>query len=93
MATYRTVTPEEVPAAVSLWDEVFGVGRVFFESLLAGDGPDAHDRLLVAEEDGKFVSSVHVFLRRQRDLEGTPRQVGAIGSVSTLPDHRGRGHS
>lgn len=93
MAIYRTVTAEEAPAAVSLWDEVFGVGREFFETLLAGDGPDAHDRLLVAEEDGTFVSSVHVFLRWQRDLAGTPRKVGAIGSVSTHPDHRGKGHS
>jgi ribosomal protein S18 acetylase RimI-like enzyme len=93
MAIYRTVTPEEVGNAVTLWDEVFGVGREYFETLLAGDGPDVHDRLLVAEEDGKFVSSVHVFLRRQRDLAGNARKVGAIGSVCTLPEHRGKGHS
>ncbi len=92
MTEYRLLAAEEYSAAVELWTGVFGVEREFFTSLLEGGGPG--DNVSVAAlEDGQIVSSVHVFMRQIRDRSGTPLKVGGIGSVSTHPDHRKKGHS
>ncbi len=81
-----------MPEAVDLWTTVFGVGKPFFTSLLEGGGT-GDNVSLAAIEGGRIVSSVHVFMRRIRDREGRPQKVGGIGSVSTHPDYRKRGHS
>jgi len=91
MTSYRLLTAEEIPSAVQLWVEVFAVEAEFFNSLLRGG--DADDFSVGAFEEGRIVSSVHVFMRWFRDREGRPQKVGGIGSVSTLPDHRAKGHS
>jgi len=91
MTSYRLLTAEEIPSAVQLWVEVFAVEAEFFNSLLRGG--DADDFSVGAFEDGRIVSSVHVFMRWFRDREGRPQKVGGIGSVSTLSDHRAKGHS
>ena len=92
MAEYRLLEPREWPLAVDLWTRVFPVDAPFFTSLLEGGGPDDNVSL-AALEDGRIVSSVHVFMRSIRDREGRPMKVGGIGSVSTDPEHRKRGHS
>ena len=91
MASYRVLMPEEIPTALTLWVDVFGVEAAFFQSLL--DSADPDDVSLGAFEGDKLVSSVHVFMRWLRNSEGTPLKVGGIGSVSTLPEARGKGHS
>lgn len=91
MVTFRTLTPEEMPTAVQLWVDVFGVEAPFFQTLLDGDPPGGIS--VGAFEDGKLVSSVHVFIRWFRNREGLPQKVGSIGSVSTLPEARKKGYS
>ncbi len=93
MTEYRLLAAEEYPAAVELWTRVFaGVEAGFFTSLLDGGQPE--DNISIAAlEDSVIVSSVHVFIRKIRDRSGTPMKVGGIGSVSTHPDHRKKGHS
>jgi len=91
MAIYRTLSTSEIEAAVDLWVEVFGVEAPYFQTLLDGDDSDAVS--LGAFEEGRLVSSVHVFIRWFRGREGRPQRVGAIGSVSTAPNARSRGHS
>jgi GNAT superfamily N-acetyltransferase len=91
MATYRTLFQDEIPTAVKLWVDVFGIEAPFFQTLLDGDEPDGVS--VGAFEGDSLVSSVHVFIRWFRDREGNPQKVGAIGSVSTLPDARAQGHS
>ena len=91
MVSYRFLSAEEMPTAVHLWVSVFGVEAPFFESLLAGGDPD--DFSLGAFDNGRLVSSVHVFIRWFRDRSGEPQKVGGIGSVSTLPEARSQGHS
>ncbi|MDR3692698.1 MAG: GNAT family N-acetyltransferase [Fimbriimonas sp.] len=91
MIEYRTLTRDEYPTAVRLWVDVFGIESPFFETLLEGDAPDGVS--VGAFEDGKLVSSVHVFVRWFRNRDGVPLKVGSIGSVSTLPDARAKGHS
>jgi predicted N-acetyltransferase YhbS len=88
---YRLLTKPEIPNAVALWVKVFGVEEAFFTSLLAAEEPD--DFSVGAFENGRQVSSVHVFLRSFRDRNGEPLKVGGIGSVSTLPSARKQGHS
>lgn len=91
MAVYRELEKGEA-APVALWHRVFGVPEPFFTTLI--DGGDASDNVSVAAFEGdQAVSSVHVFMRRIRDREGRPLKVGGIGSVSTHPDHRQKGHS
>lgn len=91
MVSYRLLSAEEMPTAVQLWVAVFGVESQFFESLLEGGDPD--DFSLGAFDNGRLVSSVHVFMRWFRDRSGEPMKVGGIGSVSTLPEARSQGHS
>lgn len=92
MTEYRLLAAEEYPAAVELWTKVFSVDREFFTSLL--DGGQSEDNISVAAlEDGEIVASVHVFIRQIRGRDSVPMKVGGIGSVSTHPDHRKKGHS
>ena len=91
MVSYRLLSAEEMPTAVHLWVSVFGVEAPFFQTLLDGGDPD--DFSLGAFDNGRLVSSVHVFMRWFRDRSGEPMKVGGIGSVSTLPEARSQGHS
>ena len=91
MVEYRELRADETSEAVALWSEVFRLEPTFFTSLLDGGAGD--DVSLAALEEGRIVSSVHVFMRRVRDRDGRPLKVGGIGSVSTHPDHRKQGHS
>ena len=96
MVTFRTLTPEEMPTAVQLWVDVFGVEAPFFQTLLDGDPPGGVS--VGAFEDGKLVSSVHVFIRwfrkersRQSQLECQPAEPGGgkpgLPGGRTLPFH------
>ena len=87
MAEYRVLDPGEAPP-VALWAEVFQTEAPFFTSLLGEE-----DVSIAAFEEGRAVSSVHVFVREIRDRDGRPLRVGGIGSVCTDEAHRGRGHS
>ena len=91
MVSYRLLSAEEMPTAVQLWVTVFGVEAPFFQTLLEGGDPD--DFSMGAFDNGRLVSSVHVFIRWFRDRSGEPMKVGGIGSVSTLPEARSQGHS
>jgi predicted N-acetyltransferase YhbS len=91
MVQYRTLSRNEMPIAVKLWVEVFGVEAPFFQTLL--DGGEADDFSLGAFEGDRLMSSVHVFMRRFRSQSGEPQKVGGIGSVSTHPDARKKGYS
>ncbi len=91
MVTFRTLTLEEMPTAIQLWVDVFGVEAAFFQTLIDGDPADWVS--LGAFEDDRLVSSVHVFMRWFRDRDATPLKVGGIGSVSTLPEARSKGYS
>lgn len=91
MVQYRTLSRNELPIAVSLWVEVFGVEAPFFQTLL--DGGESDDFSLGAFEGDRLLSSVHVFMRRFRNQAGEPLKVGGIGSVSTHPDARKKGYS
>jgi len=91
MVQYRLLSPPEMPTAVSLWVDVFGVEARFFETLL--ESGEVDDFSVGAFDAGTLVSSVHVFMRRLRDREGRPLKVGGIGSVSTIPEARSKGHS
>jgi len=91
MVQYRILSADEFPTAVKLWVDVFGVEAPYFQTLLEGGTSD--DFSLGAFEGDRLVSSVHVFMRRYRDLAGVPLKVGGIGSVSTLPEARSKGYS
>ena len=91
MVEYRLLSELEMPAALRLWVNVFGVEAQFFQTLL--DSAESDDFSVGAFDGRKLVSSVHVFTRRFRDTEGNPNKVGGIGSVSTLPGARSKGHS
>ena len=91
MVVLRNLSSDEIPTAVQLWVDVFGMEAAFFQTLLDGGEPD--DFSLGAFEGDRLVSSVHVFMRRYRNLYGQPLKVGGIGSVSTLPEARRQGHS
>jgi predicted N-acetyltransferase YhbS len=90
---FRELRMDEIPEAVRLWVEVFGVEAPFFETLLAGGDPAEDVSLGAFHSDGRLLSSVHVFMRRIRDREGRPLKVGGIGSVSTHSDFRHQGLS
>ncbi len=78
---------------MELWVHVFGDEGWIFESLDAGTAGRKLEHTLIAEEAGRIVSAVDVFVREMRDEHGEPVLVGGIGSVATHEDHRKKGHS
>lgn len=89
----RNPRRQEMPAVVSLWDKVFGVGEPFFWTLLDGETKRKLTQTWCVFADGEPVSSLHYFVRPTYGLQGELHRMGGIGSVCTLEEHRGKGYS
>jgi len=78
---------------MAIWTGVFNVGSWYFQSINDGTKGRRSEDTRVAVVDGRIVSTVDVFYRQLRGLDGNPVLIGAIGSVATLPEARRQGHS
>ncbi|MGN5636735.1 GNAT family N-acetyltransferase [Streptomyces sp. AC154] len=89
-ATVRTATPADDPALAALWKRCFDSPQL---AALHALDPDRHRHTFVAQNDvGEGIDAVVVYVPRLiRDVDGTPRRVGGIGSVATRPEARGQG--
>jgi predicted acetyltransferase len=92
-AELRSLRPAERPAALALWDEVFGGGAEeyfprYFEADPAYRDVDCH----VALVEGQLVSAVLV-CRRRMEWEGREILCGAVANVATREAFRRQGLS
>lgn len=78
---------------MALWIHAFGECGWIFDSLNAGTIDRKLEHTLVAEQDGRLVAAVDVFMREMRDGTGLPVKVGGIGSVATHESFRKQGLS
>ncbi len=78
---------------MDLWLDAFGDVGWIFETLNEGTADRKLAHTLIAEEGGKIVGAVDVFMREVRDERGEPVKIGGIGSVATHKDYRRMGIS
>lgn len=89
----RTLRTGEVDAWLDLMEHVFTYSdRAYFAAHIANDPCYRHRDILVVEQDGQLVSSVHVY-RRELHMAGSLVSCGGVGDVATHPAYRGRGYS
>ncbi len=93
MPTYRTLRSGEWPEAMTLWVQAFGEVGWIFDTLDAGTPDRKLEHTLIAEDQGKIVGAVDVFMREVRDENGDPVKIGGIGSVATDAEYRRQGIS
>ncbi|MFD7624351.1 GNAT family N-acetyltransferase, partial [Streptomyces sp. NPDC059802] len=89
-AVIRTATAADDPALAALWQRCFEAPQI---AALHALDPDRHRHTFVAQNaSGEGIDAVVVYVPRLiRDVDGTPRRVGGIGSVATRPEARGQG--
>ncbi|MFD7493153.1 GNAT family N-acetyltransferase [Streptomyces sp. NPDC059832] len=89
-AAIRTATAADDPALAALWQRCFEAPQI---TALHALDPDRHRHTFVAQNaSGDGIDAVVVYVPRLiRDVDGTPRRVGGIGSVATRPEARGQG--
>jgi len=84
---FRALQPREMNAWYDHVTSVFRGSRQYFMNHWENDPWQDVEGIRVAVENGKFTSTVRVFIR-QMYLNGEKVAVGGIGEVSTLPEYR-----
>jgi GNAT superfamily N-acetyltransferase len=90
---YRLMRAQEQRAVSRLVGEVFGTSLAYQEARFASDPAAPRHTYVAIAEDGTLLSTLHYLVSRRRDTTGTPRRVGEVDSVTTLPNERGRGYA
>lgn len=90
----RAIREEERDECVQLWCAVWGgeANRPYFSKYFYGDVEWLPYYTIVAKEDGKLVSAVHI-CKRTVPCGDYRLTMGGIANVATLPDHRGKGYN
>lgn len=90
----RAILEEERDECVQLWCAVWGgeANRPYFSKYFYGDVEWLPYYTIVAKEDGKLVSAVHI-CKRTVPCGDYRLTMGGIANVATLPEHRGKGYN
>lgn len=82
----------ELDNVYDMLGSVFPVGRDFFQKRLDYDSTYDLSTTWIAEQDGNMAATIQVFPYVGR-VGTAAMKIGGIGSVATLPEYRGQGHS
>lgn len=85
-------TREQLEEIYDILDQLFPVGRAFFQERLDHDSTYDPATTWAATIDGKIASTIQLFPFHAR-IEDCSVKIGGIGSVGTLPEYRGQGLS
>jgi predicted N-acetyltransferase YhbS len=88
MMNIRAIRADERERVLDLLDE--WISRDFFRRYFEYDPAYSDELCLVAEDDGRFVSTLQIWPKTVR-LEGREVSVGGIGNVFTTEDYRSKG--
>src|SRR6185369_11503735 len=88
MITVRTIEAHERGRVLDLLGE--WISREFFQRYFDHDPAYRDDLCLVAEEDGRFVSTLQIW-PKTIIVDGQELRVGGIGNVFTTDDYRHKG--
>lgn len=82
--------PQQLEEIFNILDEVFPVGKAFFQDRLYNDSSYDPETTWYAAVDGKVASTIQVFPLHIRVGQAVLK-IGGIGSVGTDPNYRGMG--
>ncbi|RIX49336.1 GNAT family N-acetyltransferase [Paenibacillus nanensis] len=81
---------QQLESIFTILDEVFSVGKAFFQDRLLKDSSYDPQTTWYASVDGQIASTVQIFPLRIR-VGQAELKIGGIGSVGTDPNYRGMG--
>ena len=92
---YRRMRQEDVDQALDLWISAFGgSNRPERRGRYIRLDPQYLDHTLLAvSPEGTILSTLHYWLYRLRDSNGTPQLVGCVSHVTTREEARRQGHA